>query len=290
VAVKQGRNRFDALRYGALLLATAAIYAALAKLSLALASINPSATPIWPPTGFALAITLLLGYRMWPAIFAGAFVANFLTTGTVASSAAISLGNSAESLLAVYLINRWSGGSATFETPAGVARFAAIGLLPGTAISATIGVASLALTGLAAPNTLLPVWLTWWVGDLAGGILIAPALILAVTTPLRVGGAAAVMKSAVLFAATVLIGLLAFSPLALHIGNSGPLAFLSIAPLMWAALYHNQRDTAIAALILASFAVWGTLAGSGPFSRPISTNLFLFCLLSSSACRCRAWR
>ncbi len=36
-----------------LLTAIALIYVGLAKLSLALASIHPSATPIWPPTGYA---------------------------------------------------------------------------------------------------------------------------------------------------------------------------------------------------------------------------------------------
>ena len=64
------------LKYIVELTSIAIIYVALAKLSLALASIHPSATPIWPPTGFALAIVLLLGYRISPAIFLGAFVAN----------------------------------------------------------------------------------------------------------------------------------------------------------------------------------------------------------------------
>src|SRR6266516_507887 len=61
----------------------AVIYVGLAKLSLALASIHPSATPIWPPTGYALAVVLLLGYRISPAIFLGALVANVTTAGSV---------------------------------------------------------------------------------------------------------------------------------------------------------------------------------------------------------------
>ncbi len=71
-------------------------YFALAKGGLALASINPSATPIWPPTGFALAAILLRGYRVWPAIFVAALLANAITAGSLATSFAISAGNTLE--------------------------------------------------------------------------------------------------------------------------------------------------------------------------------------------------
>ena len=43
-------------------------YFVLAKSGLALALIHPSASPIWPPTGFGLAAIVLWGYRAWPAI------------------------------------------------------------------------------------------------------------------------------------------------------------------------------------------------------------------------------
>jgi integral membrane sensor domain MASE1 len=77
------------LKYIVELTSIAIIYVALAKLSLALASIHASATPIWPPTGFALTIVLLLGYRISPAIFLGAFVANVTTAGSISTSLAI---------------------------------------------------------------------------------------------------------------------------------------------------------------------------------------------------------
>ena len=58
------------VKYVVELSSIAIIYVAVAKLSLALASIHPSATPIWPPTGFALAIVLLLGISNLPRDFA----------------------------------------------------------------------------------------------------------------------------------------------------------------------------------------------------------------------------
>src|SRR5215207_5885873 len=59
--IKLGRG----VGYAGGLIAIGVIYFALAKGGLALASISPSATPIWPPTGFALAAVLLWGYRTW---------------------------------------------------------------------------------------------------------------------------------------------------------------------------------------------------------------------------------
>src|SRR5205085_9994031 len=83
-------------QYVAQLVGITATYLAVAKLSLVLASIHPSATPIWPPSGVALATILLLGYRVWPAIFIAALITNVTTAGSLYTSLAIASGNTAE--------------------------------------------------------------------------------------------------------------------------------------------------------------------------------------------------
>ena len=114
------------VRYlGAMLVVTAS-YFVLAKLGLRLASINPSASPIWPPTGLALAAVLLGGLRIWPAVLIGAFAANATTAGTPETSALIALGNTLEAVAGGYLIERWSGGRETFASPLRVAKFALV--------------------------------------------------------------------------------------------------------------------------------------------------------------------
>jgi two-component sensor histidine kinase len=264
--------------YFGALCGVAAVYFVVAKLSLALASINPSATPIWPPTGIALAVLMLAGLRMWPAIFVGAFLANLTTNGLILTSIAIAGGNTLESVTAAYLLARWSNGLATFETPAGVARFAAICLFPSTAISATVGVASLLVSGLAEPANLGPIWLTWWMGDLGGALIVAPAIVLAALSSRQSLRPEALAKAAVIFAAAAAIGLAAFSPLARSIPNSAPLGFLVIGPLMWSAVYQNQRDTAITVIVITCFAVWGTMSGAGPFTQSTLNDSFLLLL------------
>ena len=222
------------LEYVVELTGIAIIYVGLAKLSLALASIHPSATPIWPPTGYALGTVLLLGYRVSPAIFLGALVANVTTAGSISTALAIAAGNTLESLIGAYFINRWSDGPSTFDTPAGVSRFALICLIPSTMTSATLGVGSLSLGGYADWSEFRSIWTTWWMGDVAGALVITPAIVLWGTTPLRCLERRELLQSCLTYAATSAVGLVAVSPLLEQSSTRNSLAFLAILPVMWA--------------------------------------------------------
>ena len=88
------------------LLALVAAYFLAGRLGLHFASVHPSASAVWPPTGIALAAMLMLGRRTWPAILAGAFLVNYTTSGSILSSAGISVGNTLEALVAGTLVRR----------------------------------------------------------------------------------------------------------------------------------------------------------------------------------------
>jgi PAS domain S-box-containing protein len=253
------------------------IYFALAKIGLMLASINPSASPIWPPTGLAIAAMLLRGPQVWPAILIAAFAANLTTAGSIATSLAIGAGNTVEGLLGADLVKRWSDGKNTFGSPAGVARFALLSFLP-TALCATIGVTSLAVGGLVDRAVVGSVWLTWWLGDLAGALLVTPVIVLWAAADLRSLNRRKLFESIVIFCVACAIGLIAFSPIFEPADRRAPLGFLAVLPLLWSALRRGPRDTATSALVLASFAVWGTFAGSGPFDRETLNESLLLLL------------
>ncbi|MDF2766199.1 MAG: two-component hybrid sensor and regulator, partial [Rhodospirillales bacterium] len=203
-------------------------YFLLAKAGLALASINPSATPVWPPTGLAIAALLLLGPEAAPAIFLGAWLANQTTTGDLPSSIAIGLGNTLEALVAALLTRRWARGTEAFEKPGRVIRFALICLVIATPISATVGVASLRAAGLAELPQLPDIWITWWLGDFAGALIVAPAIVLWA----RAGRARVGREEALTYGAAAAIGLIAFSPLFEQTAIRGALAFVVVLPLL----------------------------------------------------------
>src|SRR5713226_8510904 len=109
-----GVQRPHRLKYALTLVALATVYLIAGKLGLKLALVNPSATAVWPPTGIALAALLLLGYRVWPAIFVGAFFVNVLTAGSIFTSLGIATGNTLEAICGAWLVNRFAGGTRVF--------------------------------------------------------------------------------------------------------------------------------------------------------------------------------
>ncbi|MEH2475517.1 signal transduction histidine kinase/CheY-like chemotaxis protein [Nitrobacteraceae bacterium AZCC 2161] len=267
------------ISYAGGLVAIGAIYFALAKGGLALASIHPSATPIWPPTGVALAAVLLWGYRTWPAIFTAAVIANAMTAGSVATAIAIATGNSLEAVVGAYLINRWSSGCNTFSTPNSVAKFALICFAIATPISASIGLASLATAGYIERTNFANAWVTWWLGDVTGALVIAPVIVLWASSHYHAFNRNEFLETAGVLATAVAVGLIAFSPLIEQTPSRDPLGFLAILPMLWAALRRGPRDTATVALVLAGITIWGTLRGGGPFTTADLNVSFLLVLM-----------
>src|SRR6266516_5571527 len=110
-------------------LALAAIYFCAGKLGLLLAFVNASVSPVWPPTGIALAALLMWGYRLWPGIFLGAFLVNFTTAGTPVADLGIAAGNTLEALLGAWLVNRYANGHDYPSSFPGTARLRLASLL-----------------------------------------------------------------------------------------------------------------------------------------------------------------
>lgn len=252
-------------RYLGALLVVAPAYYGMAKLSLQLASINPTASPIWPPAGLALAAMLLGGLRLWPAIFIGAFAANATAAGTPVTSAFIALGNTLEALAGGYLIERWSGGSETFTSPLRVAKFALVSVGPATVISATIGAVTLSVAGFAAWTNFTQIWVTWWLGGAAGALVVTPVIVLWAQSGRRSFTLDDLADTIAVLGCATAVGLIAFSPLLPRSDYTSSLGFLVILPLVWAALGRGPRDTATVGLILTGFAIWSTIEQVGPF-------------------------
>src|SRR6266481_16814 len=103
--------------------ALALIYFIAGKLALRLAFLHASASPVWPPAGIALAALLVLGFRVWPAIFVGAFLVNLTTLGNILTSLGIAGGNTLEALCGAWLVNRFAGGARVFGRPQDVFKF-----------------------------------------------------------------------------------------------------------------------------------------------------------------------
>ena len=251
-------------RRAATVAVVAAAYYGAGKLGLSLAFVNASATAVWPPTGIALAALLILGNEVWPGVMLGAFLANITTAGTVATSLGIAAGNTVEGLLGAYLVRRLASGTRVFDLPHTIFKFAGLAGIS-TMASATIGVNCLALGGLAAWSAFGPTWLTWWLGDTAGALVVAPALILWSLSPRISWGRSEWVEAVLMMSALVASGLFVFGDPLVFSNRNYPLQFLCVPPLLWAAFRFTPREAASAILVLSGIAIWGTLRGAGPF-------------------------
>ena len=251
------------------------VYFVAAKLGLKLAFPYPSASSVWPGTGIALAAMLLFGYRVWPAIFVSAFLANLTTAGSVATSLGIATGNTLEGLIGARFLNRCANGRNVFDRARDILKFAFLAATLSTVVSATIGVTSLSMGNFIQPKDFGRVWFIWWLGDTIGSILLTPLLVLWSINPRVRWNLSQIFERILFLSGFVLLSLIVFGGLTPLSLKNYPLEFLVVPFFIWAAFRFGQRETAVAIVVLAAIAIWGTLRGYGPFAMRTSEKSLL---------------
>jgi len=243
------------------------LYYAAGRLGLSMAFVHLSASPVWAPTGIALAALLIWGYRVWPLILLGALLVNFTTSGSWPASLLIAGGNTLEGLAGAWLVNRYAGGRQAFDQPRDLVKFTLLAALAATMLSATIGVSALVLTGLASAAKFGPIWLTWWLGDATGALIVTPVLVLWAQQPALHWARRQTAEAALLLLALLAVSALLFGGFTGLSAGNYPVGFITLPLVAWAALRFGQREVALLSLLLSTLAVAGTLRGFGPFVR-----------------------
>ena len=235
------------------------------KLSLGFASVHVSASPVWLPAGMAVALFLLLGFSIWPAILAGAFLVNITTAGSVFTSASIAVGNTLGGILGAWFVQKFAHGVHAFESPPDILKSAVLAGLLTPTVSATIGITSLTVGQYALPNEYAIIWLTWWLGDATGILIVTPAILLWAQRP-RIEWTSRERLELGLGLLVLLVTCeVIFGPF-IHTKHKYPLQFLLVPVLIWAAFRFGPRETATLTVLLAGWATWGTINGRGPFT------------------------
>lgn len=252
----------------------AVVYFAAARLGLLLAFERTNASPVWPPSGLAVAGILLLGRHVWPGVALGAFLANALTSqanqmtggpAIAAVSVAIATGNTLEALAGGGLLRRWTGGIKGIDRAHDVFKLLPAALVAGL-ISSLIGPTSIALAGMMRWDMYPTVWFTWWLGDVTGILVLTPLVLTwwfrRTTDRVRRHW----VESAGLFVLLVAATQVAFGRWWPTLSARYPLSYLPFPFLLWAAFRFGQRESATAIAIVSAIAVRETAGGSGPFA------------------------
>jgi signal transduction histidine kinase/integral membrane sensor domain MASE1 len=252
--------------YTAGLAGLAVLYYLFARVSLSTAIIDPSVTAAWAPAGLSLAVLLIAGYRLWPAILVGAFFAHAGTEPVVAALG-IATGSTLTALLATFLVNRFANGRSAFRRARDVLAWCVYAGLLCSAIGATIAVASLAI-GRHIPWSMIDdLWITRWLGNVASVTVLAPAIVLWWSRPTLRWSRRQVFEG-ITFLVTLLaaIDVVFGVPLELGSDHRYPRAFIFFPVMAWAAFRLGTRTTTAMLLLVSGLSIWGTLMGRGPFT------------------------
>lgn len=259
----------------ATIIGVAVVYyvAAVASLLLALGTTN--ASPVWPPSGIALAAVLMFGRRVWPGILAGAFAANIVVfiahrAASVwvmaATSMGIAIGSTLGVLAAGVLLRRWLGTAQPLNRAEGASRFIGAVLLT-CGLSSVIGPMCVGMARIVPWEMFWTVWFTRLLGEATGMLLLGAVFLAWWRPPEWKAYARRWPEITGLIAALVAAGLITFGGWLMPPNTHYPLTYLPFPLLLWAMFRFDPRISSGAILVVSGIAVWGTVQGNGPFAR-----------------------
>jgi serine phosphatase RsbU (regulator of sigma subunit)/anti-sigma regulatory factor (Ser/Thr protein kinase) len=230
-----------------------------ARLGLSLSLVEKNVTPLWPPSGIALAAFLVLGRSMWPGVALAALAVNLpISTGPV-PALLTAMGDTLAPLVAAIVLER-VGFRRQLDRQRDALAIVFLAALASMTISATIGAITLVSSGAIGAGELAGAWAVWWTGDAMGVLAVAPFILcIPLFWELEPWPVARWVEAAVILVlTTVLASWTAYTDL--------PLLFLVLPLLGWASWRLQLRGAAPAALIASLVATWSATHELGPFA------------------------
>ncbi len=232
-------------------------------------------TAIFPASGLALFAILRYGPNLWPGILLGSFSLNAWVTLTNQNSSfidflptglGIGLGACLEALVGAYLLKKLTGSQDPFANVKNILVFIILSTFASSTLSASFGVGNLFLSGLLPAKMIGENWITWWLGDSIGIMVITPLLLVLTRSYPHKVTRQSIIEAIFLVVLTITIGKYIFE------GLPQPLAFLAFPILVWAALRFEETGAVFSIFILSIISNWETINGQGPFGTIPLTN------------------
>lgn len=232
-------------------------------------------SPIYPPSGIAVAAVLVFGRRVWPAVWLGNFCNGaplFWAPDTGVIAAVISNAGGgcaavAEALGAAQLMRRLSGTWYPFDHAVDAVIFLLLASLGGATCAAVIGVGTFWLTGATPTDQVAITFITWLLAD-AAGIAVFGSLALAWYRERP-------LLDRRLFATIALTALAVLLIAAASYTSRYPIDYLYLPVLLWAAFRGQARGVTLAATIISAVIVVATANGIGSFIGKTDDQSFL---------------
>lgn len=237
-------------------LLTALGYFLLASLALYATKGADNIAAVWPPSGYLLAMLLLMPVHARVGAFVGVAVAslsaNLLGGASLWLSIAFTVANSCECMLALWVINRRERGLISFMVPRSVANFCFAAL----AASLFSGSISTLLTGGG-----FHFFRSWTTTVALGILIVAPPIVM--LARLVAAGAFTTIRRAAAFEATAILFVTAATTYICFAQSRFPLTFLPCVAVIAASYRLGPFGAASSVLIVTIISSWLTGQGAG---------------------------
>ncbi len=239
-------------------------YGTAANVGLALDAVSGFASLVWPASGIALAALYIRGPILWPGVWLGAMVANYISGAPSLAAAGIATGNTLEAVVALYAL-RFVDFDPAIKRVRDAIALIVVAAMGSTIVAASIGVFTLYLAGIVPSVGVIPTWRAWWIGDMIGDLTVAPMILVWSRTLGHRGQKKRLFESVVLGLTAASTVSLVFSPQFQTTieGFSG--LYLVFPVLIWAAVRFGPRGAVSTGFIVSAIAVIATVGGTGPF-------------------------
>jgi len=240
---------------------------------LPLAFEGTNASPVWPASGIAFSVVWFLGNRTWSGIWLGAFLANMaglLHQGwpvipALTSSALIGVGNSVEALLGVFLLRSFTEETVSLFKIKDIFKFVfavLIGCLP----SATIGTSAVYLSHPASGVTFEMIWLTWWMGDVVGILVIASFFLTFQRELWQLSSWQNLLEAILIGLVLIIVNAWVFMSRFPEYGFYSHVTYLVLPFAIWATYRFGFPGAVVSILTTSIIAVTGSILHLGPFA------------------------
>lgn len=252
-------------RYAASLVALTLAYFGAAKLGIELSVARGVITPVWAPTGIAIAALFLGGTRLWPAVAAGAFLANATSGADIPVAAVIAVGNTLEAVVGSVLLRR-VGLRPALDRIRDVVVVIVLAAVVSPVVAATNGVTTLRIAG-DLDGAFGSQWLLWWVGDAMGALIVVPLILVWSTRPWKS------LDRARIGEALVWLGLLVGLSCLIFLAGFWRYPHLLFPVLIWSTLRFAQLGAVTGSFVVTALAVVGAVDGSTPIAGRSTTEI-----------------
>jgi signal transduction histidine kinase len=215
----------------------------------------------WPATGVGIAVLYVGGLRWWPGILLGDLLASIVDLPGERQPLGIALadtaGHLARAVVAVVILQRLVGRRAAMDRLAQVGAVI-VAVAVGEAVSATVAILSRWVGGVLAVSEMGVFWRSWWLGGVAGGLVVVPLALAWAHGRLSVWRGRRVAEGVLMLAAVIGLSVVALSA-------EQPLTYMVFPAFTWAALRFGPQGATLAVAVGAVIAVLATSRQQGAF-------------------------